>query len=146
MKKPLIMFAALMAMTTTIQAAENATPDHSKHQRATPPHASLSPLFLNDIEGTDNKEAALLLVTFPPGSVDPVHRHNALVYVYMLEGSVVMQVRGGTEVTLKPGQTFLEKPSDIHVISRNARQISCLFCKGQRYAAVASGRVTFAIP
>ena len=59
-------------------------------------------------------------MTYAPGAADPIHRHNALVYVYVLEGSVVMQVRGGPEVTLKAGQTFMEKPSDIHVVGRNA--------------------------
>ncbi len=118
MRRPLIIFAALLATGATAQADEGAMQRHAK--QATPPHASVSPLLLNDVEGAGNKEAALLLVHFPPGSVDPIHRHNALVYVYMLEGSVVMQVRGGPEVTLKPGQTFVEKPSDIHVVGRNA--------------------------
>ena len=57
---------------------------------------------------------------FPPGFSSPVHRHNAQVSVYVLEGSVVMQVKGGNEITLKPGQSFSENPSDIHVVSRNA--------------------------
>jgi quercetin dioxygenase-like cupin family protein len=59
-------------------------------------------------------------VDFPPGFSSPVHRHNAQVSVYVLEGSVVMQVKGGKEITLSPGQSFYESPSDIHVVSRNA--------------------------
>jgi quercetin dioxygenase-like cupin family protein len=59
-------------------------------------------------------------VEYPPGSSDPVHRHNAQALVYVLEGSVVMQVKGGKEVTLKPGDTFYEGPNDVHVVGRNA--------------------------
>ena len=59
-------------------------------------------------------------VDFPPGFSSPVHRHNAQVSVYVLEGSVVMQVRGQKELTLGPGQSFYEGPNDIHVVSRNA--------------------------
>jgi quercetin dioxygenase-like cupin family protein len=120
MKTHFMLFAALMATAATAGADEGAMSAHTGHQRTTPPRASISPLLLNDIEATGNQEAALALVQFPPGSVDPIHRHNALVYVYVLEGSVVMQVRGGPEVTLRPGQTFTEKPSDIHVVGRNA--------------------------
>ena len=59
-------------------------------------------------------------VEFPPGLSSPVHRHNAPVSVYVLEGSVVMQVKGGKEITLTPGQSFYEGPNDVHVVSRNA--------------------------
>ena len=59
-------------------------------------------------------------VDFPPGHASAVHRHNAYVSVYVLEGSVVMQVKGGKEVTLAPGQIFYESPDDVHVVSRNA--------------------------
>lgn len=62
----------------------------------------------------------MLLVEYPPGGADPVHRHNASAFVYVLEGTVVMQVRGGPEVTLAKGQTFFEGPDDVHVIGRNA--------------------------
>jgi len=108
--------AALLAMPTTGQAH----PDHAAGPAGTPARAAVTPLLQNAIEGGGDKEAALLLVTYAPGAADPIHRHNALVYVYVLEGSVVMQVRGGPEVTLKAGQTFMEKPSDIHVVGRNA--------------------------
>jgi quercetin dioxygenase-like cupin family protein len=62
----------------------------------------------------------MLTVEYPPGGADPVHRHNAHAFVYILEGTVVMQVKGGKEVTLKPGDTFYEGPDDIHVVGRNA--------------------------
>jgi len=64
----------------------------------------------------------MLIVDYPPGSVDPIHRHNAHGFIYVLEGSIVMQVRGGKEVTLTPGQTFYEGPDDVHVVGRNASQ------------------------
>ena len=69
-----------------------------------------------------NKEGLMIIVEYPPGSTDPIHRHNAHGFIYVLEGSIVMQVRGGKEVTLTPGQTFYEGPSDVHVVGRNASQ------------------------
>jgi quercetin dioxygenase-like cupin family protein len=72
---------------------------------------------LADIPG---KEVSMITVEYPPGGSDPVHRHNAHAFVYVLEGSVVMQLKGGEEVTLGPGQTFYEGPEDIHVVGRNA--------------------------
>ena len=74
---------------------------------------------LTDIPG---KEGLMLTVEYPPGGSDPVHRHNAHGFIYVLEGSIVMQVRGGKEVTLTTGQTFYEGPSDVHVVGRNASQ------------------------
>ncbi len=72
---------------------------------------------LTDIPG---KEVVMITVEFPPGGSDPVHRHNAHGFIYVLEGSVVMQVKGGKEVTLTPGQSFYEGPDDVHVVGRNA--------------------------
>jgi quercetin dioxygenase-like cupin family protein len=68
------------------------------------------------------KEGLMVTVEYPPGSSDPIHRHNAYGFIYVLEGSIVMQVRGGKEVTLTPGQTFYEGPDDVHVVGRNASQ------------------------
>jgi quercetin dioxygenase-like cupin family protein len=62
----------------------------------------------------------MITVDYPPGAVDPVHRHNAHAFVYVLQGSIVMQVRDGKEVSLMPGQTFYEGPSDVHMVGRNA--------------------------
>jgi quercetin dioxygenase-like cupin family protein len=81
---------------------------------------TITPLMSNDLAGVSGKEVLMYTVDFPPGFSSPVHRHNAQVSLYVLEGSVVMQVRGGKEVTLRPGQTFYEDPNDIHVVSRNA--------------------------
>jgi quercetin dioxygenase-like cupin family protein len=74
---------------------------------------------LTDIPG---KEGLLLTVEYPPGGSDPIHRHNAHGFIYVLEGSVVMQVRGGKETILTPGQSFYEGPNDVHVVGRNASQ------------------------
>ena len=61
-----------------------------------------------------------MIVEFPPGGADPIHRHNAHGFIFVLEGSIVMQVKGGKEVRLTPGQTFYEGPTDVHVVGRNA--------------------------
>ena len=84
--------------------------------------AKVTPLFSKDLTDFPGKEGLMLLVEYPPGSSDPIHRHNACAFVYVLEGSIVMQVRGGKEVTLTPGQTFYEGPDDVHVVGRNASQ------------------------
>jgi quercetin dioxygenase-like cupin family protein len=72
---------------------------------------------LTEIPG---KEVLMINVEYPPGGSDPIHRHNASAFVYVLEGSIVMQVKGGKQVTLGPGETFYEGPDDVHVIGRNA--------------------------
>jgi quercetin dioxygenase-like cupin family protein len=82
--------------------------------------AVVTPLMTKELPDYPGKEALMLLVEYPPGGVDPVHRHNAHAFVYVLDGSIVMQVRGGEEVTLKPGQTFYEGPNDVHTVGRNA--------------------------
>jgi len=73
-----------------------------------------------DLTECPGKEGVMITVEYPPGHSDQVHRHNAYAFVYVLEGSVVMQVGGGKEVTLTPGQTFYEGPDDVHVVGRNA--------------------------
>ena len=75
-----------------------------------------------DLTGIPGKEGLMLTVEYPPGGADPIHRHNAHAFVYVLEGSIVMQVQGGKETTLTPGQTFYEGPDDVHVVGRNASQ------------------------
>jgi quercetin dioxygenase-like cupin family protein len=72
------------------------------------------------LAGIPGKEAMMVTVEYAPGAVSSAHRHNAHTFVYVLEGSVVMAVNGGKEVTLGPGQTFYESPDDIHTVSRNA--------------------------
>jgi len=82
--------------------------------------AVVTPLMTKELADVPGKEALMLMVEYPPGSSDPVHRHNAHALVYVLEGSVVMQVKEGEPVTLTPGQTFYEGPDDVHVVGRNA--------------------------
>jgi len=84
--------------------------------------AKVTPLFSKDLTDFPGKEGLMITVEYPPGSSDPIHRHIAHAFVYVLEGSIVMQVRGGKEMTLAPGQTFYEGPSDVHVVGRNASQ------------------------
>jgi quercetin dioxygenase-like cupin family protein len=104
----------LLTWTMAASAAEPAAPP--------PMTTKVTPLTSKDLEGLPGKEGSLFLVEYPPGGTDPVHRHNASVFVYVLEGSVVMQARGGKEVTLSKGDTFYESPEDIHVVGRNASQ------------------------
>jgi quercetin dioxygenase-like cupin family protein len=87
-----------------------------------PKEAQVTPLMSQDLTQFPGKEGLMITVVYPPGSSDPIHRHNASAFVYVLEGSIVMQVRGGKEVTLTPGQTFYEGPSDVHIVGRNASQ------------------------
>jgi quercetin dioxygenase-like cupin family protein len=82
--------------------------------------AKVTDLMSKDLTNIPGKEGLMIMVEYPPGSADPVHRHYAHAFLYVLEGTIVMQVRGGKEVTLTPGQTFYEGPDDIHVIGRNA--------------------------
>jgi quercetin dioxygenase-like cupin family protein len=82
--------------------------------------AKVTQLMSKDLTNLPGKEGLMVIVEYPPGSSDPIHRHNAHGFIYVLEGSIVMQVRGGKETVLKPGQTFYEGPDDVHVIGRNA--------------------------
>jgi quercetin dioxygenase-like cupin family protein len=87
-----------------------------------PKEARVTPLLSKDLTDFPGKEGLMITVEYPLGASDPIHHHNAHAFVYVLEGSIVMQVRGGKEVTLTPGQTFYEGPSDVHVVGRNASQ------------------------
>jgi quercetin dioxygenase-like cupin family protein len=82
--------------------------------------AKVTPLMTQDLVGLDGKEGTMIVVEYAPGASDAPHRHNSHTFVYVLEGTVVMQVKGGKEVTLGPGQTFFESPEDVHTVSRNA--------------------------
>jgi len=82
--------------------------------------AKVTPLMSKDLPESPGKEMLMITVEHAPGGSSPIHRHNAHAMVYVLEGSVVMQVKGGKEVTLTPGQSFYEGPGDIHVVDRNA--------------------------
>src|SRR5262245_52934135 len=96
------------------------SPSHGSDTLA--PEASVRALISKDLAGDPARELTMIAVEYPPGNVDPVHTHHAQSIVYVLEGSIVMQVRGGAPVTLVPGQTFYEGPDDVHVVGRNASQ------------------------
>jgi quercetin dioxygenase-like cupin family protein len=82
--------------------------------------AKVTSLMSKDLKDFPGKEGLLITVEYPPGATDPIHRHNAHAFVYVLEGSIVMQLKGGKEVTLTPGQTFYEGPDDVHIVGRSA--------------------------
>ena len=82
--------------------------------------AEVTPLMSKDLTDIPGREVMIIIVEKAPGGADPIHRHNAHGFIYVLEGSIVMQVDGGKEVTLTPGQTFYESPSNVHVVGRNA--------------------------
>ena len=82
--------------------------------------AKIIPLLTKELAGLAGKEGTMLSVEYPPGGSSAKHTHNAHTFVYVLEGSIVMQVEGGKEVTLGPGQTFYESPTDLHTVSKNA--------------------------
>jgi quercetin dioxygenase-like cupin family protein len=77
-------------------------------------------LMSKDLTENPGKELLMITVEHAPGGSSPIHVHNAHAMVYVLEGSVVMQLKGGKQVTLTPGQTFYEGPDDIHILDRNA--------------------------
>jgi quercetin dioxygenase-like cupin family protein len=104
MRKIILMMVLLFFSTGTVLAQQ----------------AKVTSLTSKDLTELPGKEVLMITVEYPPGSVDPIHRHNAHAFVYVLEGSIVMQVKGGKEVTLMPGQTFYEGPDDVHVVGRNA--------------------------
>ena len=82
--------------------------------------AKVTPLLSKELKESPGREGLMIVVEYPPGNMDPIHRHNAHGFIYVLEGSVVMQVKGGRPVTLTSGQTFYEGPDDVHVVGRNA--------------------------
>ena len=107
LRKKIIMAVLLSLIPATLMAQE----------------AKVTSLLSKDLKENPGKELLMITVEHAPGGSSPVHRHNAHAMVYVLEGSVVMQVKGGKEVTLTPGQTFYEGPNDIHVVDRNASKI-----------------------
>jgi quercetin dioxygenase-like cupin family protein len=112
MKNKTLMLVILFLIPGTLMAQQSAT--------SQAPHASVTPLTSKDLPEFPGKEVLMITVDYPPGSMDPIHRHNAHAFIYVLEGSIIMQVKGGKEVTLGPGQTFYEGPDDIHVVGKNA--------------------------
>ena len=114
-KIPTKIMIALLFLTLAAFSARS-TPA----QQTPAPEAKVTDLMKKTLGDIPGKEVQMITVVYPPGSADPVHRHNADAFVYVLEGSIVMQVKGEKEVTLKPGDTFYEGPDDIHTIGRNA--------------------------
>jgi len=108
LKYPGLMLILALSSSSTTLAADSAG------------DSVVTPLMLKNLPEFAGKEVLMITVDYPPGGADPVHRHDAHAFVYVLKGSIVMQVRGGKEVTLTPGQTFYEGPSDVHTVSRNA--------------------------
>ena len=104
MKFPKLVLALVCLMSSALLAQE----------------AKVTELMSKDLTNLPGKEGLMITVEYPPGNVDPIHRHNAHGFIYVLEGSIVMQVKGGKEVTLTPGQTFYEGPDDVHIVGRNA--------------------------
>lgn len=82
--------------------------------------AKVTTIFGKDLADIPGKEGVMLTVEYPPGATDPIHKHNAHGFIYVLQGSILMQVRGGKEVRLSAGQSFYEGPHDVHVVGRNA--------------------------
>src|SRR5262249_48045969 len=80
----------------------------------------ITTLMSKDLTDIPGREVSMITVEYAPGGSDPIHRHDAHAFVYVLEGSVVMALNGGKQVTLKPGQTFYEGPDDVHTVGRNA--------------------------
>ena len=105
MKNMKLMLVLLVLMTGTAAMAQE---------------AKVTPLLSKDLMELPGREALMITVEYAPGATDPIHRHDAHAFVYVLEGSIVMQVKGGKEVTLTPGQTFYEGPNDVHLVGRNA--------------------------
>lgn len=113
MKNKTLMLVLLFLIPGTLMAQQPAAASQA-------PQASVTSLTSKDLPEFPGKEVLMITVDYPPGSVDPIHRHNAHAFVYVLEGSIIMQVKGGKEVTLTPGQTFYEGPNDVHVVGKNA--------------------------
>jgi quercetin dioxygenase-like cupin family protein len=109
-KLRLCLVACLTALATHVAVAA----------KAADVGADVKELFAIDLADYPGKEGRMIEVSYPPGAKDMVHRHNAHAFVYVLEGEIVMQLKGKPEVKLKAGQTFYEGPTDVHVVGRNA--------------------------
>ena len=104
LREKIILVVLLSLITGTLMAQE----------------AKVTSLMSKDLKDFPGKEGLLITVEYSPGATDPIHRPNAHAFVYVLEGSIVMQLKGGKEVTLTPGQTFYEGPDDVHIVGRSA--------------------------
>jgi quercetin dioxygenase-like cupin family protein len=111
---------AAVLLGTSIARAQPPTASGSHAAAASEAHGGPQPLMRRDLIGEPGKEVVMSTIEVPPGASSPPHRHYAQVFVYMLEGHMIMQVKGGPKVTIGPGQTFYEKPTDIHTVGANA--------------------------
>lgn len=84
------------------------------------PDATVQPLLSVPVAEADARELDMETVEYPPGGSSPPHRHDAYVLVYVLSGELEMQVSGQPLRRLHAGDTFVERPSDVHEVSRNA--------------------------
>ena len=109
-------FLVLWGVSLCVATAALSAPTYA----AIPAATRVTPLLAHDLPGLAGREGAMVLVEYPPGGADPVHRHNASVFVFVIKGSVVMQVKEGAAVTLHEGQSFFEGPEDVHLVGRNA--------------------------
>ena len=105
-----------------MQSTQQSVPSLLQGGKTTAPEAAVQFLMSKDLAADPARELVMFTIEYPPGNVDPVHTHHAQALVYVLEGTIVMQVRGGAPVTLAPGQTFYEGPDDVHIVGRNASQ------------------------
>jgi len=110
----------MLCLFATASVAENSTATPRLAKESVAQNPKITPLMAKELAGLAGKEAVMLTVEYAPGASSSKHRHNAHTFVYVLEGSIVMQVEGGKETTLGPGQTFYESPDDVHSVSKNA--------------------------
>jgi len=108
--------ATLAALALSAAASDPAAPD------AVASDAVVTQLLARDLVGASGKEVTMETVEYPPGGKSPPHRHHAQLFVYVLEGSLRMQVQGSPAVSLGPGGTFYESPDDFHTVSENSSQ------------------------
>ena len=119
--KLVLMLVCLMSLLLQPLSVSQAAP--KPHATPAPQHeAKVTQLMSKELPDFPGKEGLMIAVEYPPGASDPAHRHDAHGFLYVLEGTIVMQVKGGKELTLKAGQTFYEGPNDVHVVGRNASQ------------------------
>jgi quercetin dioxygenase-like cupin family protein len=108
--------SVLLLSATSACAQNESKPDGAKSAQDT----IITPLMSKEFANIAGKEGLMITVEYAPGASSPKHRHDAHTFVYVLEGSIVMQAEGGQPVTLGPGETFYETPTDIHAVSKNA--------------------------
>jgi len=107
----------LLLACSSVPASSSATDqDGARRTRA----GTVTRLMTRDLPDVPGKEGMVEIVDFAPGEASQVHRHNADLFVYVLEGSIVTQLKGGAPRTVHAGDVFYESPTDIHSVSRNA--------------------------